>query len=116
MKIKVFTLEKMKENGCFWMTMPNGAYGEDKETLFYDPKGKIKSEKDYLKLSEHKMINFQMSSYECFYDDELDFIKKETEIEINDMEYNNGERYFAIDCEIGIILMPRLPGVLYEEC
>ncbi|MGL4452444.1 MAG: hypothetical protein ACRCTZ_14865 [Sarcina sp.] len=110
MKIKLFSLEKMLENGCFFMTMP-GRNGEDYRALYFDPEKKIKTEEQYEALEE-EMIDFQMSSFECFYEEELKLLPYDTETEVS----NEGRIWLSIPGGEDYIMIPKLPGVVYEEC
>ncbi|MGL5712116.1 MAG: hypothetical protein ACRCXT_00420 [Paraclostridium sp.] len=111
MRIKLFSLEKMLENGCFFMTMP-GRNGEDYRALYFDPEGKIKTEEQYEALDEEEMIDFQMSSFECFYEEELSFLPYNTETEVR----NEDRIWIYIPGGKDHIMIPKLPGVVYEEC
>lgn len=104
MKIKFFTIEEMIEKGCFWMSTHEG---QDR-MLFYDPNEKIKSEEEYLKLTEEEKVNFQVEAWECFCEDEVPYIPcgEEKEIDIEEdrfwIHFNDG------------LLIPVLPGVIFE--
>lgn len=117
MKIKIFSFEEMLKNGCFMMTMLNGN-NEDQKILFYDGEEKIKSEEQYVAIEEDEdKIEFQMHAWECFYEDELPYVPHGQIIEIDDKFYNDeSQDWLLIESGIGTLQIPRLPGVIYEEC
>lgn len=115
MKIKFNTLDEMKAKGCFEMYIPSNNQ-KDVKVLFYDPNEKVKTEEDYLNLSEEEMVDFQTECWECFYDDELQHIPYGSTLEINHEDYDKGEDWFYIGFSVGTLTIPKLPGVIYEEC
>lgn len=110
MKIKLFSLEKMKENGCFMMTSVSNS--EDYRALFYDPRKIVKEEEVYDNLDEEDQLEFQYDAFECFYEEELQYLPYDTIIS----SFMEDKVWIYIPGGTGTIMIPKLPGVLYEEC
>ncbi|MGL5713211.1 MAG: hypothetical protein ACRCX2_09345 [Paraclostridium sp.] len=101
-KIKIFSLKKMLENGCFF----------DKDnTLLYDGNEEVINNFDYEKTYEdYKSIHI----WSALSEGEIPYTPFEKEVVVDEKEIDDDFLYITTDA--GSIQIPNIEGVFYERC